>query len=242
MSGLEESDSHGIMANGTQLPFYDVLRLPHRVRNVKAEEVFVVSRINKDAILSMLFLVTHNCAMEFNQPIVQVDGRKLKCTDRHGRLLVSSIQNTHELVVPPRTEMAVLNRVTTRKLCPLGVIEGQTDRPPRKPKDQGQARGNEMPREKTAAMDICYQPLAPGYQIPRRTQTTAASQQNLSPALRHRLEHKRFLWRRVRALGGAIAPRIKMVEVNARTTIERLLEQASPVEQFAASEPDRQPP
>ena len=27
-SGLEESDSHGVMADGTQLPFYGVLRLP----------------------------------------------------------------------------------------------------------------------------------------------------------------------------------------------------------------------
>ena len=89
------------MVDGTRLPFYGVLRLPLRVRDVKVEEVFVVSRINEDAILSMPFLVAHNCAMEFNQPIVQVDGKKLKCTDRHGQLLVSSVQVTHELVVPP---------------------------------------------------------------------------------------------------------------------------------------------
>ena len=51
------------------------------MRDVKAEEVFVVSRINEDAILGMPVLVAYNCAMEFNQPIVQVDSRKLKCTD-----------------------------------------------------------------------------------------------------------------------------------------------------------------
>ena len=124
---LEESDSHGIMADGTQLPFYGILRLPLRVRDVKTEEVFVVSRINEDAILGMPFLVAHNCSMEFQQPIIQVDGHKLKCTDRHGRLLISSVQITKELVVPPRTEMAVPCRVTTRNFCPLGVIEGQTD-------------------------------------------------------------------------------------------------------------------
>ena len=99
--GLEESDSHGVMADGRQLPFYGVLRLPIRVRDVKAEEIFVVSRINEDAILGMPFLVAHNCAMEFDQPVVRVDGKKLKCTDRHGRLLVSSVQVTRELVVPP---------------------------------------------------------------------------------------------------------------------------------------------
>ena len=72
-NGLEDSDSHGIMADRTQLPFYGVLRLPLRVRDVKAEEVFVVSRINEDAILGMPFLVAHNCAMEFNQPIAHLD-------------------------------------------------------------------------------------------------------------------------------------------------------------------------
>ena len=117
---------------GVVCQFYGELRLPLRVRDVKAEEVFVVSRINEDAILGMPFLVAHNCAMEFNQPIVQVDGRKLKCTARHGWLLVSSVQITHGLVVPPRTEMVVPSRVNTRKFCPLGVIERQTDRPPRK--------------------------------------------------------------------------------------------------------------
>ena len=65
-NGLEESDSNGIMADGTQLQFYDVLRLPLQMRDVKAEEIFVVSRINEDAILGMPFLVAHNCSMEFN--------------------------------------------------------------------------------------------------------------------------------------------------------------------------------
>ena len=65
-NGLEKSNSPGIMADGTQLPFYGVLRLPLRVREVKTAEVFVVSRINENAILDMLFLVAHNCAMEFD--------------------------------------------------------------------------------------------------------------------------------------------------------------------------------
>ena len=214
----------------------------------------MVSRINEDAILGMPFLVAHNCAMKFNQPIVQMDGSKLKCTDWHCRLLVSSVQIIHELVVPPRTEMTVPSRVTTRKFCPLGVIEGQADRPPRKPPNQGQAKdgcktprqarklarllteyskviitgdrgvgqttlveqsilaevgprpsiSSEMPREKTVTMDICSQPLAPGYQIPRRTRVSPApdtSQQNLPPAVRHVLKHQRFFCQRVRALG-----------------------------------------
>ena len=84
---MKESGSHGIMASGTQLPFYGVLRLPLRVRDVKTVAVFAVSRINEDAILGMPFLVAHNCSMEFNQPMTQVDGKRLKCADWLGRLL-----------------------------------------------------------------------------------------------------------------------------------------------------------
>ena len=53
MSDLEESDSHIVTADGTQLPFYGVIRLPFRVRDVKTEKVFVVSGINEDVKLGM---------------------------------------------------------------------------------------------------------------------------------------------------------------------------------------------
>ena len=46
------------------------------------------------------FLVAHNCSMEFNQQIVQVDRRGLKYTYWHSRLLVSDVHVTQELVIP----------------------------------------------------------------------------------------------------------------------------------------------
>ena len=147
----------------------------------------MVSRINEDAILGMPFLVAHNCAMAFHQPMVQVGGRKLKCTDRHGKLLVSSVQTTHGLVVPPRTEMAAPSRVNTRKFCPLEVIEGQTDRPPRKPSAS-------LPATFTAS----EVPLREGEGLGRRQWHTNTS------------------------------PRIEVVEVHAKTDIERLLGRSQP--------------
>ena len=54
------------MIDGTQLPFYGVLKLPLNVRNMKTEAVLVVSRINEDAILSMPFFGAHKRLIEFN--------------------------------------------------------------------------------------------------------------------------------------------------------------------------------
>ena len=59
----------------------------------------------------------------------------------------------------------------------------------------------------------------------------AARQLNLPPALRHRLERQRLLCQRGEGLGRRrwhtrTSPRVEVVEVHARTTIERLLERS----------------
>ncbi|XP_067950499.1 uncharacterized protein [Watersipora subatra] len=84
---LEASHSHGLLADGTRLLFYGVVHLPIRLRNEKTEKTFVISQISEDAILGMPFLTANQCALEFDRPVVKVDGRALACTDRHGWLL-----------------------------------------------------------------------------------------------------------------------------------------------------------
>lgn len=66
--------------------------------DIRAEEVFVVSRI-----LGMCFLTTHNCSMDFSRPVHWVDGKELDCTDRHGKLLRSTDQVTREVVIFRKT-------------------------------------------------------------------------------------------------------------------------------------------
>ena len=89
---LEESDSHGLLADGTRLPFYGIIRLTIRLRKVKTEEVFVVSQMSEDAMLGLPFFVAHQCALEIEQLVIRVDGRQLFCTNWHGRLLLSKEQ------------------------------------------------------------------------------------------------------------------------------------------------------
>ena len=51
-SQMEECDSHGVMADGTRLPFYGVLRAHIQLRDARAENAFVISQISGDAILT----------------------------------------------------------------------------------------------------------------------------------------------------------------------------------------------
>ncbi|XP_067931045.1 retroviral-like aspartic protease 1 [Watersipora subatra] len=78
---LGESDSHGLLADGTRLPLYGIIWLPTCLRNVRTEKVFVVSRLSEYTILGMPFFIAHQCSLEFEQPVVRVDGRQLVCTD-----------------------------------------------------------------------------------------------------------------------------------------------------------------
>lgn len=97
----------------TQLSFYGIIGLPIWVRDTRVEEVFVVSRISK-TILGMPFLSAHNCSLDFARSVLRVDGRDLICTDRYGRLLMSNVKVTREMVIPPRTETALLCRHMAR--------------------------------------------------------------------------------------------------------------------------------
>ena len=124
---LVESDTHGMMADGTRLPFYGVIQLKIRLKELLIEERLVVSRISEDVILGMPFLAQHSCTIDFNSTKVIVDGRQIECTDRHGRRLSSSVQLIRETTIPPETEMTLQCRVTAKEYCPVGLIEGKTD-------------------------------------------------------------------------------------------------------------------
>ena len=127
---LEESDTHGLLANGTRLPFYGIIRLLVRLHKVKTKEVFIVSQNNEDAILGMPFFMAHYCLIKFKHPVVEVDRKPLVCTDQTGKLLRNTIQVIKELVVPARTEVVVQCRLNTWNFCPLEIIERYPEGPP----------------------------------------------------------------------------------------------------------------
>lgn len=111
------------------------------MRDVKS---FVLSRISEDAILGMSFLTYHDCSMDFEQPMLQVDEQELTGTDRHGKLLLSNEQVVREVGFPTRTEMNVQRRVTTKNHNHVVLIESQSGVLPvatslNQPRSNGQA-------------------------------------------------------------------------------------------------------
>lgn len=59
--------------------------------------------------------------MDFAKQVLLVDVRELACTDRHGILLMSNVQVTHEVVIPP---------TTARNFCPFGPVEDHPENIP----------------------------------------------------------------------------------------------------------------
>ena len=66
-------DMHGQMAGGTRLPFYKVVLVPIKVRDVQLKEIFAGGQINKEA-----FLANHDCRMNFTRLMVTVRERELE--------------------------------------------------------------------------------------------------------------------------------------------------------------------
>ncbi|XP_067949417.1 uncharacterized protein [Watersipora subatra] len=139
---LEENDRYGLMADGSKLQFYGLIRLTGRVRDVPIEENFIVSQISEDAILGVPFLISHRCHVEFDQPVISIEDRKLSCTDKYGRLMVSKVHTWKKVTIPPLSEIIVAGKMSARNYVPVGIIEGSDPHLPvarslNQPGDQG---------------------------------------------------------------------------------------------------------
>lgn len=90
----------------------------------------MASRVSENVVLGMPLSTAHNCSLEFSRLVLLVNGRELTCTDRHERVLMSSVQVTAEPVIPPQTETALLCQATARNFCLLGLVEGYQEHIP----------------------------------------------------------------------------------------------------------------
>ena len=169
-------DTHGQMADGTKLPFYGVVQVPIKVRDVKLEEIFVVSQISEDAILGMPFLTNHDCRMDFTKPVVTIGERELVCTDRYGRLMASRVQTVKKVTIPPRTEVALSCRLTSHNHVPEGIIESLSDK-------VVLASSVNRPGVKGAVIVRCLNPTSQPLELPAGTTIgtfTSIDQQDIS--------------------------------------------------------------
>ena len=73
------------MAYGTKLTFLGLIMLEFKLKEVPMKEVFAVGPIQKDAILGMPFLYTHQCSMVFRTPEVYINGRRISCAKKFGQ-------------------------------------------------------------------------------------------------------------------------------------------------------------
>ena len=98
---LQERTDHGMMADGSPLEFYGLLTLPVRIQSVQVTVSLIVSPLPEDVIMGMPFLIDQHCEINFQYPVMTVNGQKLACTDRKGRPLSSKVQVLQTIVLPP---------------------------------------------------------------------------------------------------------------------------------------------
>jgi hypothetical protein len=116
--------SHGLLADGSQLPIYGKVVLAGKLRQVRFTAEFIVSKIRDDVILGIPFLEENRCTLKFEEAILVVNGANLACTDREGKLLCNKVQVVRTVEIPPRSEQMVLCRLNASPASNTGVVEG----------------------------------------------------------------------------------------------------------------------
>ena len=104
---MEPCESFGTMANGARLEFFGLVKTTLKVRHFTTEETFVVGQSDEDIILGMSFLMKHDCSIDFRRGTLELQGKRLTCTDRQGIPMAYKVQVYREVELPPGREMTV---------------------------------------------------------------------------------------------------------------------------------------
>jgi len=100
-AGLEPYDrEHGMLTDGSCVPFYGIVELTGRVRDQAIQETLIVSQLKEDAILRIPFLMRHECHIDFSKSAMVMAGQELIYVDKFGRLLVRGVQVVRNCTIP----------------------------------------------------------------------------------------------------------------------------------------------
>jgi len=112
------------LAEGSCIPFYDIITLPGRVHDQIIHETLIVRQLKEDAIVGMPFPEKHQCQMDFQKSAVVMAGKELVCVAKFGRLLVDRVQVARGCTVPGKFQATLCCRVNCKEITGLGLVDG----------------------------------------------------------------------------------------------------------------------
>jgi len=119
---------HGTLADGSCILFYGIVEPAGRVCDQPIRGTFIISQLEEDAILGMLFLKRHGCCIDFSKSAMLMAGRELTCVDKFGHPLVGGVQVVWNCTIPGRSRATIPCRVNNSQISELGVVERAHDR------------------------------------------------------------------------------------------------------------------
>jgi transposase InsO family protein len=172
---LRPGYSGGTMCDGTVSKFYGQINLKVKLRSVTKVITFQVTSLYLDAILGMDFL-SKDAVVDIGKAVVLMDGKKLPCTDRFGRMLSAGVQIFRTTKIQPGEEVLLTCRLTNLVSGQLGLVEGGEE------SEIAVAACLVTPDEQKRTLPVrCYNPAAHPITLPAGkligTYTTIAEQQ-----------------------------------------------------------------
>lgn len=126
---MQPLQTKGVLADGSQMPIVEKLKLEGKLRDLQFEDEFLVGYIRDEVILGIPFLEKHQCIINFGTPTITINGKTLTCSDRHGNLLATKVQVVRPVKIPPRAEVMLKGRLCVPLSGCAGVIEGLESNP-----------------------------------------------------------------------------------------------------------------
>lgn len=122
-ASLEANEATASMADGSGLLIYGTITLPCRVRTMQMRVTFKVANITDDAILGIQFFKEHQCLINLDKGVLEIQDQLLLCTSRNGSLYSNKVQVAETTLVAPGCEAQLICRLTSNPAQPVGIVE-----------------------------------------------------------------------------------------------------------------------
>ena len=126
---LEGKEGVAHVADGSETRTLGYVTLKGRLRHWRfPSHRFLVADVVDDVLLGLDFLESHDALLDFANCELQVGADRLRCQDRDGNHMQSSVTAIRRVVVPPRSEMIVpgkLRQALPKEWCVVEAVQAE---------------------------------------------------------------------------------------------------------------------
>ena len=110
------------LADGSNLPVRGIVKILFSFKGVNVWQTVLVADIEADGLIGVDFFRSHDCELRYKDQILNIDDVSVPFREERGTQMSCRVTAAATVVVPPRCEVILEGRVTTRRGCPANAL------------------------------------------------------------------------------------------------------------------------